>query len=170
MARCSTLQTASNGPALWGLAVACFSPAVVAPIGGCYRDSGNISQSAVGDPDKIAARHPKCPLNCTPTYIDLGELSAGRRFDATFSLTNPSDAPVLVHGTRTTCACVTVALAEPVIPAGETILGNISLDLTQEDAWGGSLTAEVRGLDVGEKLLFEIIVRGSAPRSARLPK
>ena len=69
-------------------------------------------------------------LEVDPEHLDFGEVWVQDKFQWTLPITNTSSEPVEVLEFRTTCACTSIEPKSVVIPAGETVAIQLTVDLT----------------------------------------
>ena len=111
-------------------------------------------------------------LRIEPAVPDFGVVPCGSRRELQFSATNQTREQIKLARFRISCDCLTVIPLSTRIAPGETTVGRLILDLTEEPTSQGDLALEVEGLSDDETCLvrFDVKaqVRPSGPPTQRL--
>jgi len=97
-----------------------------------------------------------------PTVVDLGDVPQGCRRNRTIMLTNAGAEPVIIDRCRSSCDCIHVTPRDLTVPGRSTIPALITLDLTDDPRFLGTLAVEVTGYTQSKQEAFGFLVRFGA--------
>jgi hypothetical protein len=98
------------------------------------------------------------PLISSEAHIDLGTVPAGGQKECTVFLTNRTERAVEVSEVATSCDCLNVDLANPVVPPSGKVSARVRLDLRGEPEFTGGLRVLVNGKGKSKEAVFALAV------------
>jgi hypothetical protein len=104
------------------------------------------------------------PLHVEAKYLDIGEQWEQENFKWVLPVRNMRDEPVEVTSIGSSCTCTSIEPQSFVVPPGETVFAQLTLNLTQRVA--SSLSSHTDGTRAMQVVLTPII-RGGSPVAIR---
>ena len=75
------------------------------------------------------------------TYVTLEPVPAGEKIRLALTITNGLEAPLLMKLLKTTCGCASVKFPQGVLEGGQSVVGELSIDLPTSSMTGGTTIA-----------------------------
>lgn len=96
-----------------------------------------------------------------PPIVRFGEIGQGQSAAAQVRIWNHTTRPFTISRIQTSCSCLTLEIDRPLVCVGESIAGQLRLDLKHEPRFTGGLHMTIELFDESGKevLIFEAEVR-----------
>lgn len=91
--------------------------------------------------------------------IDLGDVVQGGQKEQPFHIRNGSRTFVEIAAVESSCACGRIYLEGNRVVAGQSLAGNVTLDLRHKPTFVGDLAIDVKGLTPGKRAVLLLVIR-----------